>query len=77
MSSQKRREPSYRLHKPSGQARVIIDRKHIYLGRFDSPESHAKYHRLVGEWYNGKNRDAAARNGTEALGGDHRQASRT
>ena len=70
MSSPKRREPSYRLHKPSGQARVIIDRKHIYLGRFDSPESHAKYHRLVGEWHDGKKPDTAARNGTETHGGD-------
>ena len=50
MSSQKRRTPSYRLHKPSGQARVIIDGKHIYLGRFDTPESYEKYFRLMTEW---------------------------
>jgi site-specific recombinase XerD len=50
MSTRNRRAPSYRLHKPSGQARVIIDGKHVYLGRFNSPESHEKYHRLVAEW---------------------------
>ena len=56
--------PAYRLHKPSGQARVIIDGKHIYLGRFDSPESHQKYHRLVGEWLAaGKKPDSDANNG--------------
>jgi integrase len=44
------RPPSYRLHKPSGQARVIIDGQHVYLGRYDSPKNHEKYHRLVGEW---------------------------
>ena len=46
-----RRTPSYyRLHKPSGQARVIINGEHVYLGKFDSPESREKYHRLVAEW---------------------------
>lgn len=30
------RIPSYRLHKPSGQAVVTINGKDIYLGRFDS-----------------------------------------
>ena len=41
--------PSYRLHKPSGQARVIIDGEHIYLGPYGSPESHEKYARLIAE----------------------------
>ena len=43
------RVPSYRLHKPSGQARVIIDGEHIYLGVFGSPESQEKYARLLAE----------------------------
>jgi hypothetical protein len=34
------RVPAYRLHRPSGQARVIINGRHIYLGKFGSPESH-------------------------------------
>ena len=46
--------PSYRLHKPSGQAVVTIrtpagDRRDVYLGVFNSPESRAEYGRLVAE----------------------------
>jgi hypothetical protein len=50
MPTKRRKVPSYRLHKPSGQARVILDGEHIYLGKFGSPESHEKYDRLVAEW---------------------------
>jgi hypothetical protein len=39
--------PACRPHKPSGQARVIIAGKHIYLGAFGSPESREKYARLI------------------------------
>jgi len=45
-----RRIPSDRLHKPSSQARVIIDGEHIYLGRFGTPESREKYDQLIAEW---------------------------
>jgi hypothetical protein len=38
---------AYRLHKPSGQARVIIDGRHVYLGPYGSEESKAEYERLV------------------------------
>lgn len=41
--------PAYKLHKPSGQARVIIWGRHRYLGRFGSPESKEAYSRLIGE----------------------------
>jgi hypothetical protein len=41
--------PAYRLHKPSGQARVIINGEHIYLGRYGSPESREKFARLIAE----------------------------
>lgn len=41
--------PAYRLHKPSGLARVIVDGKHIYLGTHGSQESKAKYARLIAE----------------------------
>jgi hypothetical protein len=54
MSPKSRRIPSYRLHKPSGQARVIIDRRHIYLGKYGSPESWEKYHRIIAERLNGE-----------------------
>src|SRR5437016_3442771 len=39
--------PTYRLHKPSGLARVIINGEHVYLGRYGSDESKAEYERLV------------------------------
>ncbi len=46
----KKRVPKYAHHKPSGQARVRIDGKDIYLGVHGSPESHQRYSELLGEW---------------------------
>ncbi len=43
------RVPAYRLHRPTGQARVIIGGRHFYLGKHGSPESWEKYHRLIAE----------------------------
>jgi hypothetical protein len=45
-----RRQPAYSVHKPSGQARVIIDRKHIYLGPHGSPQSYDRYQDLIAQW---------------------------
>jgi len=45
-----RKLPSYRLHKPSGQAIVTLDGRDIYLGSHGTPASRAEYDRLVGEW---------------------------
>ena len=42
--------PSYRLHRPTGQAVVTLDGRDRYLGRFGSPESHEKYERLIKVW---------------------------
>jgi integrase len=43
--------PTYRLHKPSGQAVITIrsgaTRRDVYLGEYGSPESKAEYARLV------------------------------
>jgi integrase len=44
------RTPSYRLHKPSGQAVVTICGRDYYLGRWNTPQSHAEYDRLIAEW---------------------------
>jgi integrase len=44
------RTPSYRLHKPTGQAVVTIDGRDHYLGLHDTPKSRAAYDRLIGEW---------------------------
>ena len=46
--------PSYRLHKSSGQAVVTVrlsggDRRDIYLGDYNSPESHREYGRIIAE----------------------------
>lgn len=46
----KRNVPSYLLHKPSGQARVILDGKTFYLGRYGSKESRKEYERLIGNY---------------------------
>lgn len=45
-----RKVPAYSLHAASGQARVRIDGRSIYLGIFGSQESKAEYARIVGEW---------------------------
>jgi len=35
-------------------ARVKIDGRNIHLGRYDSPETKAKYKRLIAEWAAGQ-----------------------
>ena len=44
------RLPKYRHFKPKNLAVVRIDDRDHYLGKYDSPESHERYHRLVAEW---------------------------
>jgi hypothetical protein len=34
--------PAYRERKPSGQARVIVNGRHVYLGKYGSEESKQK-----------------------------------
>ena len=47
--------PSYRLHKPSGQAIVSLRGKMFFLGKYKTKESHAKYEELIAEYLaNGK-----------------------
>src|SRR5687768_3083413 len=48
------RVPSYRLHKPSGQAVVTLrtttgERRDVYLGTYDSAESRSEYARIIAE----------------------------
>ena len=57
------RVPSYRRHKPSGQAVVSLNGRDVYLGRWGTKASKAKYERLIGEWLAG---------GRCLLDGDHR-----
>ena len=42
--------PAYRLHKARNLANVTIDGRDVYLGRYGSEESKAKYERVIGEW---------------------------
>lgn len=44
------RVPSYRLHKPTNKAVVVLSGRMHYLGPWQSPESKAEYERLVAEW---------------------------
>ena len=54
-----RKLPSYRLHKASGQAMVLLDGKAFYLGPYGTDVSRREYDRLVGDWL--------------TLGADHHQ----
>lgn len=47
----KRKGPGYRLHKPTGQGFVELNGRRHYCGRYDLPESQAKAHRLIAQWY--------------------------
>lgn len=60
----KRRTPGYcvqRVANGHDLAYVSIDGKRHYLGKYDTPESHEAYHRLIAEWEanDGKLRPAA------------------
>lgn len=50
MRSAATRTPSYRLHKPTGQAVVTLGGKDLYLGKHGTPESREKYDQLIVEW---------------------------
>ena len=44
------RNPSYRLHKPSGQAVLTLNGEDIYLGPYGSKQSRREYDRHIAEW---------------------------
>lgn len=50
MSKRKPRTPSYRHHRPSGQAVVTLSGKDFYLGLHDGDASRTEYDRLIAEW---------------------------
>ena len=46
--------PSYRRHKPSGQAVVTLNgTEDHYLGKWNTKVSRAEYDRLIQEWLDG------------------------
>ena len=44
------RTPSYRLHRPSGQAVVTLNGTDHYLGKYGTPSSREAYDRKIAEW---------------------------
>ena len=46
----KKNIPSYRLHKPTGQAICVLQGKMFYLGQYKSKESRAKYNELIADY---------------------------
>src|SRR5262245_71320 len=50
MPTRTRKIPSYRLHKPTGQAVVRLDGRDHYLGRHGTEASREKYRRVLAEW---------------------------
>jgi integrase len=50
MNARTRKIPSYRLHKPTGQAVVRLDGRDFYLGKHGTEESHEAYRRRIAEW---------------------------
>jgi hypothetical protein len=50
MPTKPRKVPSYRLHKPTGQAVVRIDGRDHYLGLHGTEASHEAYRRTIAEW---------------------------
>ena len=50
-ASASRRLPSYRHHKPSGQAVVTVNGRDVYLGKYRSKESRAQYDRLIADFH--------------------------
>lgn len=61
MSSKTPRIPECRLQTSRGLAVFTINGKDIYLGEFDSPDSHWQYDRQIAEWL--LHRDAPPANG--------------
>src|SRR3954470_14783118 len=54
------RVPSYRYHKASRQAVVVIRGRSFYLGPWNSPESKAEYRRVVAEYWSVDRRPSPA-----------------
>jgi hypothetical protein len=51
MATSPERTPKYRHYRPKDLGVVRIDGRDHYLGKFNTPESYEKYHRLLAERY--------------------------
>ncbi len=56
MTAKKRGVPGYLQHKATGQARVVLNGRTHYLGRYGTQESKERYGRLIAQWQAGSNR---------------------
>jgi hypothetical protein len=70
VSARTPRTPSYRLHKPSGQAVVTLNGRDVYLGKHGTPESRAEYDRLIAEWLLNGRRPAPTGAGADLTGNE-------
>ncbi len=50
MRNRTQRTPSYRHHKPSGQAVVTLNGRDFYLGKYGREATQTEYDRLIAEW---------------------------
>jgi integrase len=50
MANRPHKIPSYRVHKPTGQAVVRLNGRDHYLGKHGTEASHEAYDRLIAEW---------------------------
>lgn len=50
MKTRRERVPSYRLHRPSGQAVVTLNGQDHYLGKFETQASRDAYNQLIVTW---------------------------
>ncbi len=48
--ARKIRKPAYVHHKPTGQGRIRIGGKDIYLGEYGTPDSRARYEAHIAQW---------------------------
>ncbi|MBI1311301.1 tyrosine-type recombinase/integrase [bacterium] len=51
MAKKRPHVPACVHHKPTGQARVRIEGRDFYLGKFGTPEADEAYRRIIAEWF--------------------------
>ena len=61
--------PQYNLHKGTGQARVRLDGKDVYLGTYGTDESREAYAREIAEWMARKKEPAPKKCGSHVVVG--------
>lgn len=62
--------PKYRHYKPKDLAVVRLDGRDVYLGKYDSPESWEKYHRLMAERHRSGPAPSPATSGVSGVASD-------